>query len=78
MLFTETDSFAYEIETDDIYEDMSKFSDVFDFSEYPKTHPLHSLKNKKLSGKFKDELAGKPIVEFVGLRPKMYSYTYIN
>jgi len=26
-------------------------------------------------GKFKDETAGKKITEFVGLRPKMYSYT---
>jgi hypothetical protein len=25
-------------------------------------------------GKFKDEAAGVPILEFVGLRPKMYSY----
>ena len=26
-------------------------------------------------GKFKDETGGKKITEFVGLRPKMYSYT---
>ena len=26
-------------------------------------------------GKFKDETCGKKITEFVGLRPKMYSYT---
>ena len=31
-----------------------------------------------MSGKFKDELAGQAIVEFVGLRPKMYSYTFID
>ena len=78
MLFTDTDSLAYEIETNDIYEDMSTFSHIFDFSEYPDTHPLFSLVNKKLSGKFKDELAGQAMVEFIGLRPKMYSYTYVD
>ena len=29
---------------------------------------------KKVIGKFKDEAAGKPITEFVGLKSKMYSY----
>ena len=29
---------------------------------------------KKVIGKFKDETAGKPIIEFVGLKSKMYSY----
>ena len=78
MLFTDTDSLAYEICTDDIYKDMATFADVFDFSEYPQSHPLHSVTNKKLSGKFKDELSGQPIAEFVGLRPKMYSYTFVD
>ena len=78
MLFTDTDSLAYEIETNDIYEDMSTFSHIFDFSEYPETHPLFSLVNKKLSGKFKDGLAGQARVEFIGLRPKMYWYTYVD
>ena len=29
-------------------------------------------------GKFKDESSGDPIIEFVGLRPKMYSFTTLN
>ena len=32
-------------------------------------------KIKKVIGKFKDEAAGKPILKFVGLKIKMYSYT---
>ena len=32
------------------------------------------MKSKKVIGKFKDELNGEPMLEFVGLRAKMYSY----
>ena len=31
------------------------------------------MDNKKVIGKMKDECAGRPILEYVGLRPKMYS-----
>ena len=77
LLFTDTDSLAYEIETKDFYRDIS--SDVkekFDTSNYPKDHPSGILTgvNKKVIGMFKDEAAGKQIVEFVGLRAKLYSY----
>ena len=34
--------------------------------------------NKKAIGKFKDELNGIPLQEFVGLRPKLYSLIYEN
>ena len=33
---------------------------------------------KRLLGKFKDEAASTPIVEFVGLKSKMYSYIKNN
>ena len=73
-LFTDTDSLCSEIESDDISKDMKLNSDLYDFSEYPKTHPLYSEKNKKVIGKFKDETNSKPISEFCGLRSKMYSF----
>ena len=48
----------------------------FDTSDYPKTHPSGILTgvNKKVIGMFKDEVAGRQITHFVGLRPKLYSF----
>jgi hypothetical protein len=73
LLFTDTDSLCYEIETDDLYQDLLQYSDKFDFSDYPKNHPLYSDANKKVIGKMKDELNGVPAKQFIGLRSKMYS-----
>lgn len=72
LLFTDTDSLCYEIETEDVYADFKEHLDKFDTSDYPKDHPLHSLINKKVVGVFKDEMSGKQIITFIGLRPKMY------
>ena len=59
--------------TPDVYADMESMKTHYDFSDYPKDHPLFSEQNKKVIGKFKDECSGTPIAEYVGLRPKMYS-----
>ncbi|MEW8333911.1 MAG: hypothetical protein AB2692_23475 [Candidatus Thiodiazotropha sp.] len=73
LLYTDTDSLLLEIETEDVYEDMAKHQDLYDTSDFPKGHPLHSTENKKVLGKMKDECVGRGIAEYVGLRPKMYS-----
>ncbi len=84
LLFTDTDSLTYHVKTDDIYKDMAENSDLFDFSDYPSNILKDSKgnitkeiedkdKNKKIIGKFKDETNSKPIIEFVGLRSKMYA-----
>ena len=76
LLFTDTDSLCYEIETNDVYEDIKNDLDEwFDTSNYDKDHPsgLHSGKNKKVIGFYKDECGGKFISEFVGLKAKSYS-----
>ena len=78
LLFTDTDSLTYEIEADDVYQDFWKDKHLFDNSDYPKDSPFYDNANKKVIGKFKDEAAGIPIVEFVGLRSKMYSYMKNN
>ena len=77
LLFTDTDSFMYEIETEDFYKDISKdVKDRFDTSDYKENHPsgIPTGINKKVLGMFKDEAEGKNIKEFVGLRAKLYSF----
>ena len=77
LLFTDTDSFMYEIQTEDFYKDISgDVRDRFDTSDYPENHPsrIPTGINKKVLGMFKDEATGKNIKEFVGLRSKLYSF----
>ena len=77
LLFTDTDSLMYEIETEDFYKDISgDVKDRFDTSDYPENHPsgIPTGENKKVLGMMKDEAAGKIIKEFVGLRSKLYSF----
>ncbi|CAJ0874281.1 11911_t:CDS:2 [Entrophospora sp. SA101] len=44
---------------------MAKNSQLFDFSNYPKTHPLYNVENKAA-------------IEFIGLRAKMYAFEIEN
>ena len=77
LLFSDTDSLMYEIQTEDFYKDISEdVKDRFDTSDYPENHPsgIPTGINKKVLGMMKDEAAGKIIKEFVGLRAKLYSY----
>ena len=77
LLFTDTDSLMYLIQTDDFYHDINKdIKKKFDTSDYPENHPsgIKTGVNKKVIGKFKDEAAGKQITHFVGLRPKLYTF----
>ena len=78
LLFTDTDSLTYEIQTDDVYADFWPDKDRFDNSDHNKESPFYNTANKKVIGKFKDEACGVPITEFVGLRSKMYSYMKDN
>ena len=73
LLYTDMDSLLLEMKTVDVYQDMGKHSHLYDTSDYPEDHPLHSTVNKKVLGKMKDECAGRPITEYVSLCPKMFS-----
>ena len=51
---------------------------MFDFSGYPIDSKYYDSTNKKVLGKMKDEFNGVKIVEFVGLKSKMYSYISVD
>ena len=73
LLFSDTDSFCYHIEADrDIYKDINR-NKWYDFSNYVEIHTNFDNSKKLIPGYFKDEFGGKFILEFVGLRAKMYS-----
>ena len=74
LAYTDTDSFIIHTETEDIYTDFNNLQEHMDFSDYPPDHPNFNKANKKVLGKFKDEVNGKVISEFVGLKPKMYAF----
>ena len=77
LLFTDTDSLMYQIRTEDFYKDIKDdIKTRFDTSDYPRGHEsgIQTGLNKKVIGMFKDEVAGRQITHFVGLRPKMYSF----
>jgi len=62
MLFTDTDSLCYEIQTEDFYKIISDDVQVkFDTSNFPQNHPsdIPSGINKKVPGMFKDEAGGE-------------------
>ena len=78
MLFTDTDGLVYEIKKDGIYKDFYENNNLFYFNGYPKDSKFFDLVNKKVIGKMKDEVKGKMISEFVGLKSKMYSLVVVG
>ena len=59
------------IKSDDIYKDIAEdFKTRFDTSNNELDRPLPKGKNKKVIALMKDELGGKIMTKFVGLRAK--------
>ena len=73
VMYRDTDSLFYEIETDDIYDDLVQLKHMLDLSDYPKDHHLHNELNKKVPLKLTVELNGDILMEAVFLKPKPYS-----
>ena len=68
----------YEIRTEDVYEDFSSDKQMFDFSNYSIKSKYYDNSNKLNIGKMKDETGGVAIEEYVGLKPKIYSFLIDN
>ena len=71
--YMDTDSFVKHIKREDFYKDIA--NDVerwFDTSNYDEKNerPLPIGNNKKVMGRFKDELGGKIMTEFCALKAK--------
>ena len=76
LLYSDTDSFVYEVRSRVFFAEIQKkkqVADQFDFSNFPPEHPLYSRDNARATLKFKDEMGSRPIAEFCGLKPKLYS-----
>ena len=81
LCYVDTDSFIVHIKTEHFYEDIANdFEKWFGTSNYDEDDkiPLPIGKNKKVVGLFKDELRGKIMKEFVGLRAKTYAYLMVD
>ena len=75
LCYMDTGSFIMHVKTEDFYEDIAiDVEKNYDTSNYMCERPLPTCKNKKFIGLMKDELGGKIMEQFVGLRPKCYSY----
>ena len=68
----------YETETEDVWEDFSSNKDIFDFSNYSSKSKHYDNSNKLAIGNMKNETGSVAIEEFVGLKPKMYSFLVDN
>ena len=77
VMYKDTDSLLYEIETKDVYEDFKYFENDVNFSSYPENHTLFSEINKKVPQKMTDEPKGCIVTEAIFLKPKAYSVAYI-
>ena len=83
MLFTDTDSVLLHFFVEDLAKEINvrpQLRDAFDFSEISNGHLSnlgrgHSDFYAGIVGYFKYETKENPIVEFIGHRPKMYSFT---
>ena len=78
LIYSDTDSFVYELEHEDIYAWQKENEDeCFDLSD-SKRPDLRSDTNKKKLGYFKDELHSQILTEFLALNPKCYAYRYLT
>ena len=73
--YVNTDSFVLSVNTRDVFKDLKKHEELFDFSNLNENHEIFSDKNKRVIGKFEIK-APKTIWidETICLRSKMYAF----
>uniref|UniRef100_A0A158P533 DNA-directed DNA polymerase n=2 Tax=Tetranychus urticae TaxID=32264 RepID=A0A158P533_TETUR len=76
LIYTDTDSFIYNIQTDDLCADLKELDFLMDFSDYPREHTLFDEVNKKKLGFLKDEMNGEIIDEVIAIKSKLYAIKY--
>ena len=78
VVFKDTDSLSYLIETLDLYKDMASFKHLLDLSDYPQDHFLHDSTNEKVPLTMTDDQQSKVLRGVVCLRSKSYSIDYVG
>ena len=76
-LFYLTDSLIYHVKTHDFYDDVANNTNLLnrmDTSNLSPDHRCYTLARMKLPGYFKDEISGRNMRQFIGLRAKSYAY----
>ncbi|XP_050065288.1 uncharacterized protein LOC126554240 [Aphis gossypii] len=77
LMYTDTDSLVYYIQTDDFYNDLLNNPNLLnrmDTANLPRDHPCYIAERKKIPGLFSDETDGRIMREFCALRAKSYAY----
>jgi len=67
-----------EVETKNISNDLQALKEYFDFSNYPKNHPLHDPSRKNKAGLWKNEVCNGVITKFCGLKSKSYAFKTVE
>ena len=73
LCYMDTDSFIVHIMSNDVWGELAELTNLFDTSNFSKTHPLYSEKNASKLGCFKSETGSNEILAFCGLKSKLYS-----
>ena len=75
LVYSDTDSFFYVIQHEDIYKWIKENPEHFDLSDSLRPN-LKDNTNKKVQGKYKDEMNGLIITEVIALTCKTYGFNY--
>ena len=87
VVYKDTDSLLYRVETNNLYSDMGNLKHLFDLSDYLTSHPLFDASNKKVPLTRTDELQGKVLEEVVcniryllgdGIQSVAYGHVQLN